>query len=205
MYERPPPGRAGHRWLHERIAAAERGVDLLDDKRLLLLSERQRRVDAGDLARARWLAAAAQVDSWTRRLAVTAGTAGVTLAAREVAGRASLTVTWRNTMGVVLPESATCSAPALPALEVAVGSATLSHVAAACREALSAAADVAVSAHALDRIDAELHASQRRLLAIRDHRLPLLRRQLLQLDQQLDELDRAERLTIRWCQGRQGA
>ena len=42
MAEHVPPGRAGRLWLVERIGTAERGVQLLRQKREVLRSEQRR-------------------------------------------------------------------------------------------------------------------------------------------------------------------
>jgi len=203
MAERIPPGRAGRLWLVSHLAAAHRGRDLLDRKHQLLRREKDRLAAVADQLHAVWLDAFANAQQWSLRTGVIGGTVTTGLFARPVAGRATVSIDWANTMGVRHAGKASCDFPAL-APEVAVaGNAALLPAAAAHRTALAAAVDAAVVATALRRIEAERQATQRRLRGIEHHRIPRLDSALHALQLQLDENEREEQVVTRMARERQ--
>jgi len=200
--ERVPPGRAGRLWLLARLDAARRGRELLDRKQQLLTREQQRLALLADERRKVWEEACADAQRWSLRAAILGGTATTALFAGAVAGRATVDVRWRNTMGVTHPDDAHCAFPALaPAVAVA-GNAALAPAAQAHRKALEAAIDAAIAATARERIEDELRATQRRLRGLERHRIPGLERSLHELQFRLDELEREERVVTRWARER---
>jgi len=202
MAEQVPPGRAGRLWLAARLAAAVRGAELLDRKRLLLRSEHDRRLLRRDETARRWEQSCLRAERWAERAGVLGGEADVAMVADAVAGLAVAEVRWCNTMGVVHPDDARC-APATPSPDaLAAANAALAPAAAAFRDALDAAVAHAVAAEAFRRVEVELDATQRRLRGIERHRVPNLRRALQDLTLRLEELEREERVVTRWAQGR---
>jgi V/A-type H+/Na+-transporting ATPase subunit D len=199
MAERIPPGRAGKLWLAGRLDAARRGTELLDRKRQLLRREKERLALVVDERRRSWIEACADAQRWACRAAALGGTGGIALVAGAVAGRATVTVSWRNTMGVSHPDDAVCAFPVLAPTEIAAASAALGPTVAAHRHALECAVSCAVADAALRRIEEELHATQRRLRAIERHRMPYLQGALGELQLRLDELERQERVVTRWA------
>lgn len=202
MPEHVPAGRAGRLWLIERLDAARRGIDLLDRKHQLLRREYdQLRLLVGERRRALTVADAA-AQRWGLRAAMLGGAGEIALVAGAVADRARVSVSWQNTMGVIHPERASCTFPEPAAAELAATNSAVGPAAAAYRHALQLAAELAVAETARDRVEAELHATQRRLRAIRRHRAPALADALQRLELQLDELEREDRVATRWAQQR---
>ncbi|MGA2393496.1 MAG: V-type ATP synthase subunit D [Candidatus Lustribacter sp.] len=202
--ERVPAGRAGRLWLIDRLAAAQRGAELLDRKRQLLRRDRDRLRLLAERRRSELEAAFADAEQWALRAALLGGAAELALVARSVADRAEVTVTWQNTMGAVHPGDARCRLPVLAPIDGAASNAALAPTAAAYRRVLDLAAGVAVAESARDLVAAELAATQRRLRAIAHHRVPALGAALQQLEQQLDEHEREDRVIERWARRRRG-
>ncbi|HUY40397.1 MAG TPA: V-type ATP synthase subunit D [Candidatus Dormibacteraeota bacterium] len=205
MPDRIPPGRAGRLWLVDRLAAARRGVELLDRKRQLLRREESRLALLRDETARRWAATCGEAERWDMRSGELGGAADLAVAARTVTARAQVEVTWRNTMGVRHPDEPRTTLPTLAPAELAAGNAALRPAAAAYRRALEAAVTHAVTDAAHGRVAAELRATQRRLRGIERHRVPTLEEALRRLQLRLDELEREERVVTRWAQRRQPA
>lgn len=201
--ERVPAGRAGRLWLIDRLAAAQRGAELLDRKRQLLRRDHDRLLLLAERRRAELETACSEAEQWGLRAALLGGAAEIALVARSVADRGEVVVTWQNTMGAVHPEDAHCRLPVLGSIDGAASDAALAPAAAAYRQALESAAGVAVAESARDLIGAELQATQRRLRAISHHRMPALTTALRELNQQLDEREREDRVIERWARRRQ--
>jgi V/A-type H+-transporting ATPase subunit D len=202
MAEQVPPGRAGRLWLVARLAVARRGRDLLDRKHQLLRREEERLAAVVGERRAAWTDALADAQRWSLRTGIVGGTATTDLFARALAGRANVTLTWANTMGVRHADHGQCDFPQLPPGAAVAGNAALAPAAAAHRRALAAALDAAIAITALRRIEEELHATQRRLRGIERHRIPLLEVALHALQLQLDETEREEQVATRWARER---
>jgi V/A-type H+-transporting ATPase subunit D len=202
MAERVPPGRAGRLWLLGRVASARRSVELLDRKRKLLQREHSRLAGLCDETRERWETTCVDGEKWGLWATVLGGVSDVALAAAAVAGRASVELTWRNTMGVPHPDVSRSEPAVLASAEAAAANAAVAPAAAAYRRALEAA--VAHAAADLSRrvVNAELRATERRQRAIERHRLPALEEALARLELRLDEMERDERVVARWAQRR---
>ena len=199
MPERVPPGRVGRLWLLQRLDVARRGAELLDRKRQLLRREQQRLALLCEDTGREWEAACALAQQWGLRAAVLGGGAEVNLSAASVAGQARVVVTWQNTMGVRHPSEALCTLAVPEPTELAAANAAMGPAAAAYRRALEAAAAHAVAAAALHEIETELQATQRRVRAIEQHRIPQLEGALHTLMLRLEELEREERVVTRWA------
>lgn len=204
MAEHVPPGRAGRLWLVDRIGTAARGVDLLRQKRQVLLREQRRLSLVVEQTGAAWASAAAHAARWGSRAGALGGSTAVRLAAADVAGRGTVSISWRSTMGTRHPDEARCEVPPLPPATAASSNAAIAPAAAAHGQAIRAAAGHAVASAALREVERELAATQRRLRAIEHHRLPALQAQLHDLVLRLDELEREERLITRWAKRRGG-
>lgn len=197
-----PPGRAGRLWLHGRLAAARRSVELLDRKRQLLRHEQRRVADLREETRRGWAISCMEAETWGLRAALLGGSSDVARSAITVTGRASVEVAWRNTMGVRHPDDPRCILPTLGPVESAAANGAVVPAAASYRRALEAAVAYAVADTSLALLDLELRATERRLRAIERRRLPLLEEALWRLELRLDELEREERVVTRWAQMR---
>jgi len=208
MPEQVPPGRAGRLWLRGRLAFATRSVELLDRKRQLLRHEQLHLASLREETQRRWVAAYAEAERWGLRATVLGGASDVALTAATVAGRATVEVPWRNTMGVLHPDNPHCTLPTLEATEAAAANPAVAPAAAAYRQALEAAVAHGAADTSYRVLDAELHATERRLRAIERHRVPALEDALRRLELRLDELEREDRVVTRWAvrhrEGRHG-
>jgi V/A-type H+-transporting ATPase subunit D len=202
MAERVPPGRAGRLWLLGRLASARRSVDLLDRKRKLLQREDARLAGLCDETRRGWEIACVDGEKWGLRATVLGGASDVAVAAAAVAGRASVDLTWRNTMGVSHPDVSLSEPAVLPSAQAAAANAAVGPAAAAYRRALEAAVAHAAADMSRRVVNVELRATERRQRAIERHRLPALEEALARLELRLDELERDERVVARWAQQR---
>ena len=202
MAEHVPPGRAGRLWLVERIGTAERGVELLRQKREVLRSEQRRLLLMAEQTGAVWASAAADAEHWSSRACALSGSTALRLAAGDVAGKGKISISWRNTMGTRHPDEARCELPALTPAVAASSNAAIAPAASAHVRALRAAAEHAVASAALREMEIELASTHRRLRAIEHHRLPALQAQLQDLVLRLDEREREERLIARWAMRR---
>ncbi len=202
MAEHVPPGRAGRLWLVERIDTATRGVELLRQKRQVLRREQRRLSLMAEQTGAAWTSAATHAEHWGGRAAALGGSGAVRLAASDSAGRGTVAISWRNTMGTRHPDEARCELPTLTPSVAAASNAAVAPAATAYGAALRAAAEHAVASAALREVEIELASTQRRLRAIEHHRLPALQAQLHDLVLRLDELEREERLIARWAMRR---
>jgi vacuolar-type H+-ATPase subunit D/Vma8 len=190
-------------WLVSHLAAAHRGRDLLDRKHQLLRREQERLAAVSDQLRTAWLDACADAQQWSMRCGIAGGTVTTGLFAQAVAGRATVTLVFVNTMGVRHANTASCDFPPLaPAIGVA-GNAALLPAGAAHRKALAAAVDAAVVVTALHRIEAERQATSRRLRGLEHHRIPRLDSALRTLQLHLDETEREEQVVTRMARERQ--
>lgn len=192
---RVPPGRAGRLWLQHRLAVAERGAELLDQKLRILRTEAQRLELVAQGTGRLWAEASNEAARWLVRAALTGGERAVRLASDDVETQVELTWTW--TIGVRHPSRATCTPPPpsrdLPAANAAVVAARVAH-----RRAVEAAAQHAVAQAALRMIEAEEAATRRRLRAIDDRWLPLLGSTLKAAELGLEEQEHADGVRLRW-------
>ncbi len=202
MAEHVPPGRAGRLWLVERIDTAARGVELLRQKRQLLRRDQRRLSLMAEQTGAAWASAATNAERWGSRAAALGGSTAVRIAAGDIAGQGTISISWRNTMGTRHPDEVRCEFPTVTPSVAAASNAAMAPAATAHGRALQAAAEHAVASAALREIEFELASTQRRLRAIEHHRLPALQSQLHELILRLDELEREERLIVRWAMRR---
>lgn len=197
MRIRRPPGRAGRVWLVRRLAVANRGRDVLEQKRIALARELERVEAQLGEARREWEGRSRTAEAWWQRAAVLAGERPLELARAAARDPAEVTVTWRNALGVVYPAEAKVSAPAgEPA--PAGGSSALALAAAAHRRALESAAELGAADLARERTERELRLTTQRLRALERRWIPEHERELRELQLSLDENDREDAARSRW-------
>ena len=204
MRIRTPPGRAGRLWLMHRLEVAERGYEVLDQKRRALMREEERSRPLAVEAEREWAELAADARRWLVRSAILAGDRPIGLARFYAGAPARLEVAWRNTLGVVHPSAATVVLPSARETDAFVGTSALVRCAEAHRLALEAAARLAVARTSHERVQAELARTIRRLQAIERRWLPYHREALSSLELRLDEDEREEAVRLRWA-SRRGA
>ena len=204
MAEPVPPGRAGRLWLLARVASAARSTELLDRKRQLLRRELATLEIARTERRQAWEIACAEAERWGLRANVLGGADDVILAARQRGGQARVEVTWLNTMGVLHPGEPIGRFPDLDPLHGAAANGAVAPAAEAYRRALQAAVAHGAAERSHRLLQAELVATERRRRALEHHRLPFLTRALRNLELRLDELEREERVVVRWAKQRLG-
>jgi V/A-type H+-transporting ATPase subunit D len=197
MRIRRPPGRAGRVWLARRLAVANRGRDVLEQKHVALARELERLEQALAEARREWDDCSRRAEVWWQRAAVLAGERPLELARATVREPAEVTLEWRNALGVVSPAGASVSAQH-GELVPAGGSAALAYAAEAHRRALEAAAELGAADLAHERTTRELRLTTQRLRALERRWIPEHERELRELQLSLDENDREDAARSRW-------
>lgn len=197
MRIRRPPGRAGRVWLVRRLAVANRGRDVLEQKRVALARELERLEQLLAEARREWDERSREAEVWWQRAAVLAGDRPLALARTAAREPAEVTLAWRNALGVVYPGGARVSAPA-GELFPPGGSAALAFAAEAHRRALEAAAELGAADLAHERTARELRLTTQRLRALERRWIPEHERELRELQLALDENDREDAARSRW-------
>jgi V/A-type H+-transporting ATPase subunit D len=183
-------------WLRRREQTARHALDLLDRKLRILRTEQERfQLIAGE-AEKRWQQAASTAERWGARAGALTGRDGFRCAAT---GRpASAHVHWADVMGVSYPSHADIVLPDAPPGMRSPGSAAMDRAVDAYRAAVRAAAEHTVAQSACQIIDAEVLAVRMRRTAIAQRWLPQVQRLLAELENRLEENERAE--TVRWRQ-----
>jgi V/A-type H+-transporting ATPase subunit D len=195
---RVPSGRAGRLWLVRRLETGRRGVDVLDQKRQVLVREQQRlTVELAGSAR-EWEATARRASAWNDRALALAGERRLRLAAGRV-GPSTVAVEWRAALGTAFPAGATIEQAREPDLVALGGGSAVALAARAHAEALVAGAAYAAARAAYDAIAAELAATTRRQRAIERRWIPAHEEALHQLELALDEREREDIARIRWA------
>lgn len=201
MRLRPPPGRAGRLWLLRRLAVAERGEDVLEQKRRALLRQLERLEEQLAEARSDWEEDARAAEVWWQRSAVLAGERPLELSRAAISSLADVRLGWRNSLGVLYPAEVETD---LPQGEVIPGGGTvaLAYAVEAHRRALEAGARLGAARTARDRTKEELRLTATRLRAIQRRWVPAHREALTALQLALDENDREDATRVRWFVGR---
>jgi len=195
-----PAGRAGRAWLVARLATAERGAELLDGKLRLLLREQRRYHLRAERSSTAWNRSCAEAETWLVRGALLGGRRAVRDAVPG--GQSTVDVSWSIVMGVRHPRDAVVT-PGVPAPGAAAPSnSALVQAVSAYRAALDAAAEHAAVESAVRRIDAEVASTRRRLRAIKDRHVPRLRQALTEVELELEELEHADGVRLRWAAAR---
>jgi V/A-type H+-transporting ATPase subunit D len=184
--------------LGRRLAVADRGARVLDDKRRALLRERTRFAALAEETRAVWETAVAEAEIWHRRALLVSGQRSLELACFYAAEPAVVRLTWRRSMGATYPSDAEVQIPPTPDLIAPGGSSSLRFAASAHGRAVEAGARYAAARLALDRIEAELATTIRRLRALERRWIPAHEQALAALSLALDEGEREDAVRARW-------
>jgi vacuolar-type H+-ATPase subunit D/Vma8 len=198
MRLRTPPGRAGRPWLIHRLAIANRGARVLDDKRLALLRERARLTEVVEESRQAWEAAAREAEIWHRRALLISGRRALALAAFYVTQPAEVRPSWRRSLGTWLPSEPDVKLSATPDLIAPGGSSAVRFAASAYGRAVETGARYAAARLALERVEHELASTIRRLRALERRWIPAHEEALAALALALDETEREDALRARW-------
>ena len=198
MRLRTPPGRAGRQWLARRLAVADRGARVLADKRRALLREAIRFAALVDETRSTWEQAVAEAETWQRRALLISGQRSLELASFYAGEPAVVRFAWRRSMGAVYPSDAEVHVPPRPDLVAPGGSSALPYAASAYGRAVEAGARYAAARLALERIEAELATTIRRLRALERRWIPAHEQALAALTLALDEGEREDAVRSRW-------
>lgn len=184
---RIPPGRAGRLRLRHRLAAAERGADLLEHKLRALTAELADRRAALAEAELRWRAQAARARQWDDRAAVLGGRRAFDAAVPSAPAR--VTIEWRTSMGVRLPAAGRCALPERRPREPAPDGAALIVAETGFRLAVPAAVRAAVEQAAVRDLQAAVAATRRQVRALRRHWIPTLAAELATVEAALEQGD----------------
>ena len=187
-------------WLQRRLAVAEQGADLLDQKLRLLHAEKQRLRVQVERTGAAWEDAAHDADRWLVRGALSGGQRGIRLAGRP--GTAEVGITWSYLMGVRYPSGVRCTQAADVPDMAPPDNAALLAARDAHRHAVEAATTHAAAEAAVRVLEAEEAATRRRLRAIEDRWMPRLQHALVQIQLGLEEQEHAEGVQLRWAAAR---
>lgn len=196
---RVPPGRAGRLWLRHRLAVAERGAALLEQKLRILRTEADRRAALAEGTARAWERASTEAAGWLERAALLGGESAVRPAGVP---RAGVDLSWTWTMGVRHPDDAVCTLPAPAPADPPAANAAVAEAREAHRRALEAAAQNAVAEAAVRLLRAEEVATRQRLRAVQDRWLPLLRESLHESELALEEQEHADGIRLRWARNR---
>jgi V/A-type H+-transporting ATPase subunit D len=186
---RLPPGRSGRLWLAARIAAAHRAADLHDRKLRALLDETDRLGRRAVSARHAWQRDWREAQLWQLCAAMLGGERDLRLTAPP--GWAELGISWRSVMGTTYPISATCALPEPGQADRGPGTAAGVAAAAASGQALRSAAELGAIEAGRQALEAEIANTRRRLRAIARRWIPRLEAALVDLNQELEEAERA--------------
>jgi V/A-type H+-transporting ATPase subunit D len=193
-----PQGRAGRVWLRRRLEVAERASGVLERKRRLLRREQRRLSLLLRRTGGEWDDACAGADRWWLRAALTSGEGPLVVTAGRTEGSAAVNLGWQSTTGVAYPGEVDV---VFPGQVPETTNAALVSAAGAYRRALEAGVRHAAVSCAVGRVDAELEATAQRLRSIDRRWIPGLRRDLADVEQRLDELEREAAVCLRWARG----
>jgi V/A-type H+-transporting ATPase subunit D len=201
MAIRVPPGRAGRLWLMRRLEVAARGTVVLDQKRRTLLRERQRTATALAKAATAWERHAHLAMQSNDRALALAGARRLRLAAVHCKRPTTAAITWRNTIGTMIPTDVRVDIAEAPDF-VSLGGTAVALAADAHRQALAAAAAHAAARAAHEAIETEFAATTRRLRAIERRWIPEHERALRRLELELAERDLEDIARARFARDR---
>jgi vacuolar-type H+-ATPase subunit D/Vma8 len=170
----------------------------MDQKRRGLLHERTRLVTIVGEARDAWEAAVREAEVWLQRALLISGQRSFELARFHVPEQAEVHLTWQRSLGVVYPSDVEVGLPPTPDLIAPGGSSAVAIAASAYGRAVEAGARFATARSALDRVEAELAATTRRLRALERRWIPAHEQALAALALVLDETEREDAVRARW-------
>lgn len=195
-----PPGRAGRRWLRDRLATARRAGDLLDRKLRILRDEQSRTRQLADRTGEVWASRSRAADVWGVRAALLCGQRELDMS--TVDGQARVDLTWNTLMGMRYPTAADCHLPDPDTAGHSPGSTALVQARFAYRAALEAAVAHAVAAEACRVLEAEVAQTRRTLRGIVSSRIPRLENALREVSSRVEESERADLIRLRWAASR---
>ncbi|MFI1169357.1 V-type ATP synthase subunit D [Streptomyces sp. NPDC020801] len=195
--QRLSPGRAARLRLRRRLAAAERGADLLERKLRLLLERRTALEDAARVAGKRWREEIAAAEEWLLRGLVIGGEQALTEAVPARPG--TLEVQWSALMGLRHPTGVTWSAPVREPGEALAPNTALAHAETEYRTAVRTGAEYAAARTAAELVAAEALRTRQRVRALRRHWIPRLTQELAAADQALEQAEHEEAVRRRWA------
>lgn len=184
---RIPPGRAGRLRLKHRLAVAERGADLLEQKLRALTAELADRRAAMAAADREWQELALRAREWDDRAAVLGGRRAFDAAVPSAPSRAA--IGWRTSMGVRFPAASRCDLPDRRPDEQTPEVAALIAAEAAFRLALPAGLQAAVEQAAVGELQAAVTATRHQVRALRRHWIPALATALADMEAALEQGD----------------
>ena len=196
-----PPGRAGRLWLRRRLALAERGGELLEQKLRILRAEEDRFTLRCERTAEEWAAAVRDLDVWTVRAALLSGERGLRLA-RCGDRPAVADVSWRLTMGVRYPSAVAVRLPPTEPADPVPDNSALLHARTAAERVVQAGAEHAVATTALAAIRAEIATTARQVRALQDRWVPRLEAARNALDVALDDQEHEDGVRLRWASAR---
>ncbi|MEV7011398.1 V-type ATP synthase subunit D [Streptosporangium sp. NPDC051022] len=195
MTSRVPPGRAGRMRLLRRLAAARRGLVLLDRKLRILRREQERLALLTSRTGEEWKSTCRAADTWLLRVTMLGGRRAVRLA---VDGRLTdVRVDWVDAMGTSYPDRFTCRPPRPDGSAPLPVTSALVPAREAYLAALRAALKHAVASEAARIVAAEAAMTGRRVRSLRDHLLPRLEEALAAVALSLDEMERSDGARVR--------
>jgi len=183
-------------WLDRRLALADRGGNLLEQKLRILLDLEERYALLEERTRAEWQAAVRELEVWVARAGLVSGQRGLRTATDG--SPAQVEIAWQLTMGVRHPVSATCAVAEVPPTHAVPDSVALLRARAVAARAVQAGVDQAVAGAALAAVRAEISTTRRQLRAIQTRWIPRLAAARALLGQALDDQEHDEALRLRW-------
>ena len=193
---RVPPGRAGQVWLEHRLAVAERGAELLDQKLRILHEESNRLALLTRRTGERWEQAQREADDWLLRASLLSGQSGIRLASSSAA--AAVEVRWVQRMGVTYPTEGVVAIPDPSLNATAAANAALVLAGRAYAAAAEAAVQHAVAKAASEILSAEATATRHRLRSLTRRWIPRLQDLHKQAALALEEAEHEDVLRLRW-------
>jgi vacuolar-type H+-ATPase subunit D/Vma8 len=184
---RVPPGRAGRLRLRRRLAAAERGADLLERKLHTLLDEQRARHAIAEASARAWREAAAEAERWLARALAAEGWYGLRTCAPSAPTRVMLETA--VSMGVSYPARARVELPGRGPTDTDPGSAALVCAESAYTQAADAAVRAAVDQAAARALDEAVTATRRQVRTLQRHWIPTLQSTLTHLEFVLEQSD----------------
>jgi V/A-type H+-transporting ATPase subunit D len=194
-----PPGRAGVLWLRHRLAVAQRGADLLQQKLAILTIEAQRLELLLQRTERDWRERARAAEEWLVRAALSGGQRAIRLA--SPAPSATAEPAWTTVMGVRYPAEPSCHLPEESPDAAGPGPSALTEAQHAYREAVPAAVRHAAAAAAGRRVAAEIATTRQRVRALERHWIPRLQAALAAAELQMEELEHADAVRRHWAAG----
>ncbi|MEV6140219.1 V-type ATP synthase subunit D [Nocardia sp. NPDC051990] len=183
-------------WLRDRLAVAERGLSLLEQKLHILEQELERRQTHASATRDIWQASCIRAQDRLLRANLLGGQ--LSLSHAMPSGGADITISKATSTGISYPSTVECRLRSCPDDTSIIDSATMAHARTAYRSAVTAAAQHAVAVAAVHAIEDELTATRIRAQGLRRRRIPTLRTELRRVELELDEEEHAETIRLRW-------